>query len=169
MSQSMDKKEFEKLERESWLDRRRQAERGGPRYNDPESDPLVWYDQCFERELTPAGLVACERALRVGSTQNGLDLLLIASHKNEGPVTAAPGATVTLICQQADEEDGEFEAVGPSYCVTAPGEGITAEPDSLFVRIPIGNFRKPWLKVRLEFAGSISGGLLDAALSHVAR
>lgn len=150
-------------------DKARQARRGGPRYNDPETDPLVWYDQVFERELTPSGIVNCGKALGVGATQNGLDVLLIGSHANAGKVSAAAGATVTLVTLQADERDGEYEAVGPSLCVTAPEEGISAEADSLFCRLPLGNFRKPWLKIRLTFSGSISGGSLDAVRGYVPR
>lgn len=150
-------------------DKLRQTARSGPRYNDPESSPLVWCDQVFQRELTPSGIVDCERALRVGSTQNGLDVLLIAAHANTGEIAAASGATITLVTLQADEMDGTYEAVGPSQCVTAPADGIQADPDALFCRIAIGNFRKPWLKIRLSFSGTITGGKLDAALGYVAR
>lgn len=161
--------EFDKAYADSYERRRRQAMRSGPVYNNPESAPLVWHDQVFAREMTPSGIVNAPAPLRVGSTQNALDVALIGSHANTGPVSAASGATVTLICLQADEENGEYKAVGPSICVTAPEEGISAEKDQLFCRLPIGNFSKPWLKIRLEFSGTISGGLLDAALSYVAR
>lgn len=168
-STALDPKEFDKALRNSWEERRRLSQRSGPRYNDPESDPLIWYDQIWEREITPSGTVNGTYALRVGGTQNALDVILVGSHANTGAVQAASGATVTLMCLQADSEDGTFEAVGPSYCVTAPTEGIKADPDALFCRIPIGNFRKPWLKIKLVFSGTISGGTLDAALSYQAR
>lgn len=168
-SPSLDATEFEKAHNEYVRKLQRSALRSGPAYNEAEGAPLVWHDQLFERELTPSGIVSCSRALGVGRTQNGLDLILVGSHVNTGPVQAAKNATVTLITLQSDEEFGEYEAVGPSICVTAPAEGIKAEPDQLFCRLPLINFSKPWLMVRLEFSGTISGGKLDAALSYVAR
>lgn len=161
--------DFDKALMESWERLRKRPLRSGPVYQTPESAPLIWYDQLFERELSPSGIVSCTRALRVGGTQNALDVILVGSHENSAAVTASSGATVTLICLQADEPDGVYEAVGPSICVTAPTEGIAAEPDMLFCRLPIGNFSKAWLKIRLEFSGTISGGKLDAALSYMAR
>lgn len=143
--------------------------RHGPCYSTPESAPLVWFDQVFERGLTPAGTVACEKALRVGATQNGLDIILVASHDNVTALTAASGATITATLMQADEIDGEYSEVGPTICVKAPKEGISADQDHLLARFAIGNFAKPWLKVKLTFEGTITGGKLDCALSYVAR
>lgn len=162
-------KEFESRLEKAYHERRRLAERGGPVYHDPESAPLVWHDQLFEREITPSGTVDCVNSLRVGGTQNGLDLLLVASNSNTGKVEAAAGATVTVRTLQCDTPDGVFEAIGPTHCVTAPAEGIAAERNMLFFRLALGNFRKPWLKIALEFSGTISGGKLDACLSYVAR
>lgn len=168
-SAKMTTDEFEEMENEA---RKRRVESGlrhGPCYSEGESAPLVWYDQVFEREITPQGSVTCKKGLRVGATQNSLDIILVGSHKNSGKLSAAANATVTVTLLQADEEDGEYAEVGPTICVKAPAEGIAAEPDHLFARFPIGNFSKPWLKVKLDFAGSISGGKCDCALSLVAR
>ena len=168
-SAAMTPAEFARLAGEADQERLKSGLRHGPCYSEGESAPLVWYDQVFERKISPAGTITCENALRVGSTQNGLDVILVGSHANQGPISAASGATVTLTMQQADAPDGTFTGIGPSICVKAPAEGISADPDHLFVRFPIGNFSKPWLKIKLEFAGSITGGTLDAALSYVAR
>lgn len=145
------------------------SERSGPVYRDNNATPLVWHDQVLERELAPAGTLDCARPFRCGNTGNGLDLMLVASHSNTGNVSAAAGAAVTIKTLQGDAPDGPFEAVGPSLCVTAPADGISAEPDALFCRVALGNFTRPWLKINLSFAGSISGGKLDAAVSYMAR
>lgn len=168
-SGEMSAREFaEKLE--EWHREKHMAGlRHGPCYAPGESAPLLWHDQVFERGITPSGTVICGEALRVGNTQNGLDVILVGSHANSGPVTAASGATITLYTLQADSPRGTFEEVGPSICLKAPTEGISADRDHLLARIPLGNFRKPWLKVKLEFSGTISGGLVDAALSYAGR
>ena len=165
----MTAEEFKQLAKEAHFKRHMEGRRHGPCYSEGESAPLVWHDQVFEREITPDGTLICETPLRVGATHNGLDVILVASHANTADLIAASGATVTFNTLQADTPMGPFEAVGPSICVTAPAEGISAEPDHLFVRVPLGNFKKPWLKLKLEFSGSISGGQVDAALSYAAR
>lgn len=165
----MTQEEFEQMREEAKKRNLETGQRHGPCYSEGESAPLVWYDQVFEREIAPSGSVTCKRALRVGNTQNGLDVILIASHKNSAKLQAASGSTITVTLLQSDAEDGTFSEVGPTICVKAPAEGIAAEPDHLFARFPIGNFSKPWLKVKLEFAGTISGGKCDCALSYVAR
>lgn len=162
-------KDFDKLQRESMESRRRNTRTAGLAWAEPESAPLKWYDQAFEREITPAGNVACAQALRVGSTQNGLDVILAANINNEGPLTAAAGATVTFTFLQADERDGQYSEVGPTICVKAPADGISAEPGMTFFRASPGNFRKPWLKVKLAFDGTFTGGKLDCFLSYAAR
>lgn len=162
-------KEFEAKLEKAYHERRRLAMRGGPVYHDPESAPLVWYDQLFERELTPSGTVDCANSLRAGGTQNALDLILVASNANTAAVQAAAGATITVRTLQCDTPDGIFEAIGPTHCVTAPTDGIAAERNMLFCRVALGNFRKPWLKISLEFSGTITGGTLDACLSYAAR
>ena len=161
--------EFEQKHDELLKRRREAGLRHGPCYSEGESAPLVWHDQVFERQISPAGAVTCRQALRAGSTQNGLDVILVASHANTGKLSAASGATITLTLLQADKMDGDFSEVGPTICVKAPAEGIAAEPDHLLARYPLPNFTKPWLKVKLEFAGTISGGKCDCALSYVAR
>lgn len=162
-------KDVLKLHRQAYEERIRSGLRCGPSYSFPESSPLVWYDQVFEREFTPAGSVTCEQALRVGSTQNGLDVVLIGSHSNAGNVTAAKDATITATLYQADEMDGTFTEVGPTICFKAPAEGISAEPCHTFARFPLGNFTKAWLKVKLDFTGTISGGKVDCVLGYVPR
>lgn len=52
-------KEFEAKLEKAYHERRRVAMRGGPVYHDPESAPLVWHDQLFEREITPSGTADC--------------------------------------------------------------------------------------------------------------
>lgn len=149
--------------------RREAARRSGPVYNPDNSAPGLWFDQFFRKEITPSGTVECEKALRAGGTQNGLDVILVASHRNGAPVRIAAGATITLTTFTAEEPDGAFEATGPAICVTAPSGGISAETDMLVARFAIGNFRKPWLKIKLAFSGSITGGKVDAALGYAAR
>lgn len=107
--------------------------------------------------------------MRVGATQNGLDVALVASHANAGALTVAAGTTLTLVLLEGDGPDADFEEVGPSVCVTAPAEGISVEPDMLVARFAIGNMRKPWCRVRLKIEGDVSGGTLDVALAYAAR
>ena len=161
--------EFLKEHAEGWKELRKSGLRGGPEYRENEPAPLVWHDQVFQREIAPSGSVDCEEALLCGATQNGLDVILVASHQNEGPLTIAEGATVTLKTLVADSPEGPFKASGPSICAQAPEGGISVDPDQLALRLPIGNMKKQWLKITLEFAGDIAGGTLDAALSLVAR
>lgn len=165
----MTSKEFGEAYIEAKQDRLRQGLRSGPMYVEPGGAPLVWFDQAFEREISPSDTLVCQRPLRVGSTNNGLDILLVASHANSTAVQAASGATVTLSLLQADREDGTFTEVGPSICVKAPSSGIAAEPDTIFARFAIGNFQKPWLKAKLEFSGTFSGGTLDCCLGYMPR
>lgn len=141
----------------------RRGRRSGPTYGEY---PLVWHDQVFGREIaTTAATVTCKTPLRVGSTNNRLDVALVASNSNTQELKATSGATITLELLSSDSPDGTFTSVGPSYCVTAPAEGITAEPDALFVRFPLGNIKKPWLKAKLTFTGSITGGKVDCVLA----
>lgn len=141
----------------------------GPMYCEGEPQPGKWFDQAFARGITPAGTVNCPTALRVGATQNALDVLLIASHANTGQITVNAGATITASFLQSDSQDGTFEEIGPSICAKAPAQGIAVDPCKTVFRIPIGNFSKPWLKVKLVFAGSISGGTMDVLLGYVPR
>ena len=161
--------DFEQMHEKAALRRQASGLRHGPCYSEGESAPLVWHDQLFERGINPACAVTCKNALRVGATNNSLDVILVGSHTNTGPLAAASGATVTVTLLQGDSPEGSFAEVGPTICVKAPAEGIAADPDHLFARFPIGNFRKPWLKVKLKFAGSITGGKCDCALLYMAR
>ncbi|MBD5608319.1 MAG: hypothetical protein HDQ93_05650 [Desulfovibrio sp.] len=166
MSQS---KDFLTQHSEGYKELRRMGLRGGPEYADNESAPLVWYDQVFEREIEPAGSVQCAKSLAVGGTQNGLDVILVASHQNTEDLTIPAGTSITLKTLFSENPEGPFAPIGPSWCVTAPEEGINCPPDGLAVRFAIGNYKKLWMKISLEFSGSISGGTVDAALSYVAR
>lgn len=143
--------------------------RSGPVYTGDGGAPLVWGDQLFQREITPAGEIECENALRVGATQNGLDMILVASHANEGPLKVAAGATITVIMLEADSADGEFEEVGPSVCVKAPQGGLEVWPDCLVARFALGNMARAWAKLKIRVEGEVTGGLVDAALSHAPR
>ncbi len=146
-------------------ERLRQGLRSGPVYGEA---PLVWYDQVFGREETPTGTINCKQALRVGATQNALDVIVVASHKNGAkPLVVAKGASLTLTLLQADAVDGKFEEVGPTVCVTA-NEATNVEADCLVARFAIGNMTKPWAKVKLDVSG-VTGGLIDVALGYVAR
>ena len=110
-------------------ERLRQGLRSGPVYGEA---PLVWHDQVFGREETPAGTISCRQALRVG-TQNALDVIVVASHKNGNkPLVVARGASLTLTLLQADAVDGKFEEVGPTVCVTA------AEATNIEAGLPCG-------------------------------
>lgn len=145
--------------------RLRQGLRSGPVYGEA---PLVWHDQVFGREETPAGTISCKQALRVGAMQNSLDVLVVASHKNgDKPLVVAKGGSLTLTLLQADAVDGKFEEVGPTVCVTA-NEATNVESDCLVARFAIGNMTKPWAKVKLDVSG-VTGGLIDVALGYVAR
>lgn len=162
--------EFEELKRKILM----RGKRSGPGYvADDECKPLIWYDQCFEREIKPAGTVNCAKAQRVGATQNGLDVALVASNANTEDLIVAAGATITFKFLQGDDENGRpgavFEEVGPSICVKAPDAGMTIGQDCLVVKVCPGNFKKPWLKLVLEFEGAITGGTVDAALLYAAR
>lgn len=148
---------------------RRTGRRTGPAYCADGPRPLVWYDQVFARELVPAGDVECPGALRVGATQNGLDVVLVASHANEGNLTVDAGTGITMVLSESDSATGTFEEVGPSVCVTAPDGGLSIEPDALVARFALGNMKKPWCKVKLNFNGAVSGGTLDVALAYTPR
>lgn len=147
----------------------RQGASCGPQYSRHGSAPLAWNDQFFGRGLAPAGEVECPAALRVGATLSSLDIILLASHANEEDLQIAAGAAITLTLQQADSFDGEFEDVGPTVCVKAPSEGMTVCPCDRLFRFPIGDFKKPWLKAKLEFSGAITGGTVDCALGYIPR
>ncbi len=143
----------------------RRGRRSGPVFGEA---PLVSYDQVFAREQTPSGTIDCPQALRVGSTQNALDVIVVASHKNgDTPLAVSKGATLTLDLYQSDKVNGEFEEVGPTICITAK-EAMQVMADCLVFRFAIGDMTMPWAKVKLACTG-ISGGLIDVALAYTAR
>lgn len=150
-------------------DRRETCLRNGPVYSPDGGAPGLFFDQFFEKEISPSGTITLKTPLRVGATRNGLDVILVASHRNAANLAIAASATITLTTLQGDRPDGTFEEVGPAICVTAPTGGISVEPDMLAARFAIGNFKKPWLKIKLVFAGAFAGGKLDCALGYAAR
>ena len=141
----------------------------GPSYQGSRPKPIVWYDQIFEAGATPSGAVACGNALRVGSTQNQLDVVVVASHGNASKLSCPDGGTISVTMYQSASADGEFEACGPVITATIPSGGLSVDPDGLVVRIPVGNMTKPWLKPSVTFTGVFSGGTVDVALSFMPR
>lgn len=160
--------DFYKQMHEAEADRLRQTRKSGPAYSD-RGHPLIWNGQVFGREIKPAGEVVCEQPLHVGSTQNALDLIIVACNANEDTLVCPKDSTITVAFKMADKEAGPYEDVGPTVCVKAPEDGISAEPDELVVRVPLGNFAKPWVKPAITFTGTITGGNVDVALSMVNR
>lgn len=140
----------------------------GPCYMENGHVP-AWHDQYFERGMEPAGSVNCRHALRVGSTNSALDVVLQASPQNAGPLICAAGASITVTYMQADTEDGVYEAVGPSQCITAPASGMEVAPGEILWRFSIGNSARPWLMVNLDFAGTFTGGKADCLLDYNPR
>lgn len=161
--------EFLEGARAARSERLRAGRRNGPSYCGDNPRPLIWHDQVFGRELAPAGDLECPEALRVGATQNSLDVAIVASHANAGPLSVPEGASLTVIPLQGDTAEGGFAEVGPSVCVTAPAGGLTVEPDMLLARFALGGMQKPWCKVKLSIDGAITGGLIDVALAYTAR
>lgn len=131
--------------------------------------PAMWYDQIFEENFDPAGTVNCKTALRVGKTHNGLDVVIVANPSNTGELVVPAGSTITMSFLHADKVDGTYEDVGPTICVTAPLGGYRIRPGGQVARFAIGDFKKPWLMVTVEFSGSITGGKVDCVLAHAPR
>lgn len=73
----------------------------------------------------------------------------------------AGGTSVTIGFEQADEENGTFEAVGPTYEVPLADlqKGCPVGPRWLPRAIT-----KPWIKITATPAGSFSAGTLFAAV-----
>lgn len=161
--------EYEEGRRAHARELRERGRGAGPRYTGDSGYAMPWYDQYFGRGIDPAGAVNCARALRVGGTQSSLDVFVKASIGNEGPLLIPAGSTITLSLMQGDGEEGTFEDVGPTVCVKAPASGLSVEPGMLACRFPIGDFRKPWLMVSLEFSGAITGGTVDCCLGYIPR
>lgn len=142
----------------------------GPAYaGDGKFRPTVWHDQKFGWRLDPSGIVNCPQALDVGRTLGALDVMVIASATNTGPLQVAAGSTLTLTMTQGDREVGTFEDVGPTICVKAPVSGMKIEPGDIVARFAIGDFTKRWLMTSLEFTGAFTGGLVDCILSYNPR
>lgn len=149
--------------------RQARGKRVGPCYCGNGLSITPFHDQYFERDMEPAGTVNCSQALRVGSVQQGLQVMLLASPLNTENLVIPAGSTITVSFLQGDSEDGTFEDVGPTICVKAPAQGMEAEPCHTVCEFPLPAFSKPWLMVSLEFAGAITGGKVDCILNHVAR
>lgn len=148
----------------------RRGRGAGPRYcGEGAGSATAWYDQYFGRDFEPAGTVNCPQALRVGSTQAALDVVVKASVGNESELLIPAGSTMTMRFMQGESEKGIFEDVGPSVCIKAPASGLAVEPGMVAFRFPAGNFTKPWLMVSVEFSGAISGGKVDCCLGYVPR
>ncbi len=158
--------DFLKSLRKAKKERIRSGLAAGPSYG---SGPLLWFDQCFARDVALAGSIESEFALRVGATQNSLDVAIVASELNKSDLHIPAGATLTLTLLQGDTADGEFEEVGPTICATAPAEGISAGPGCLVFRFALGNMCRPWCKVKLAVAGECGPGTVDIGLAYKAR
>lgn len=144
--------------------------RSGPFYqSDYGTAAAPWYDNVFDRKLTPSGTVKCKMPLQVGHANNALDVVLLASHANEGDLTIPAGSTITIKFKQSDSRDGAYEDVGPTICQTAPTGGFKVRPDSEVARFCAHRFSKQWVKVELIFTGSITGGTVDCALAYMPR
>lgn len=141
----------------------------GPAFNPGGANTSLWYDQIFGADITPSGKVICPNALRVGATNQALYAALNADANNEGPMSFPSGSTITFEFQVSDRQDGTFKDIGPTVCVMAPSEGITAEPGDTICRVALPNFPVPWAKINITFTGSITGGLCVAGLGHAAR
>lgn len=158
--------DFLKSLRKAKQERIRSGLAAGPSYG---SGPLIWFDQVFVRDVELAGTIESEFALRVGATQNSLDVAIVANDLNKADLSIPAAATLTLTLLQGDEADGEFEEVGPTICVTAPASGISAAPGCLVARFALGNMCKPWCKVKLVVVGECTGGTVDIGLAYKAR
>ncbi len=141
----------------------------GPEYRGQRPAPLVWFDQIFEAGATPSSAVACSQPLRVGGTQNQLDLVIVASHSNAGNLSVPAAGTIAIACATSDAEDGTFTSEGPTITATIPTGGYTVAPDGLVLRVALGNFSKPWLKPTVTFTGSFTGGKVDIALAFMPK
>ena len=159
-------KEFLEGRRLAAGERARSARAAGPVFG---GGPLVWGDQLFGGDIVPTGSIEPDTALRVGTTGNALDIVVVASPANAGELTVSAGCKLTLDLMQADTAEGSFEEVGPSICITAPESGFAVRPDGLVARFALGNMSRPWAKVKLTIDGTGSGGNIDIALAYAAR
>lgn len=141
---------------------------GGPRYC-PQGNPTLWHNQIFFEGKTPEGTISPDRALRAGSSQNGVDLALVGSPQNTEDVVCAADSTITISFEHSDSADGEFTEAGPTICFTAPEAGMKAGPGETLCRLPLVVSPLPWIKCKVVFSGTISGGLLDCGLVYTPR
>ena len=156
--------------RNSREERLRAAETCGPVYQGRKNQtPLVWYDQTFFVNKAPAATMESVYPLRVGGTQNQIDVVLVANHHNENDVTVPANTVFKVELLQSDTADGTFTAYGWEHSVKAP-EAMTFAHDRCVWRLAIGNTEKPWVKVKLTVSGgTVSGGNLDLGLAFLPR
>lgn len=164
---SMTTRDFLELRRQAVRERMDAGRDPGPAYGNVR--PLLWYDQFFASALPLVDTVDCPVALRVGNTQNALDIVVVANHANTEDLVVPEGTSITLVLLESDSPDAVFTERGPSFCVVAPSGGMSAEPGSLLLRFPAGCMEKPWCKVRLVVNGTVSGGVVDVALAYRPR
>lgn len=148
---------------------RERGKRCGPCYCGNGTSITPFHDQYFDQDFEPVGVVNCKRALRVGHTQQSMQVMVLASPGNEETMQAPAASTVGIKFMQADSEDGTYEEIGPSMCQTAPADGISADPCHMLAHFPVPDMSKPWLMVSLEFSGAITGGKCDCILNLAAR
>lgn len=159
--------DFTAESRKAYRDRIKQGASAGPTYNP--GNVSLWADQIFEYDITPSGSVTCENVLRAGATSQALSCALVASMDNAGTLTVPKNGTITFEFEISETEDGTFQNIGPTICLTAPEGGMTAKPGDTLCRVALPDFPLPWLKLKLTFTGSISGGTLAAGLAYAAR
>lgn len=149
------------------------ARSSGPVYQGANPTPLIWQDQFFGRELSPAGTldISVFTPLRLGATQGSIDLAVIASHANTGPMACPEGSKVTVELFEADAnytDSTDFETSGQSMTVTLVKTKLVW-PDRQICRIHIGNMSKPWILPKITFTGVFEGGTVDVGLVYTAR
>lgn len=140
----------------------------GPAYR-PQGQPLLWHDQIFGESIEPSSSFTDATPLLCSTNQNAVDLVLVGSPKNSGPVSCPSASTITVSFSTAYDQDGTYAPAGPSICFTAPEAGMKAEPGETLVRFPIPTLPGKWLKPKITFTGNITGGTLDCGLAYTPR
>lgn len=140
----------------------------GPSYSG-DGNVSLWHDQIFGVDINPSGKVDLPIPLVVGNANGGLFCALNVMPDAKADVVFSQGATVTFTFKMASQQEGPFEDVGPTVCMTAPEGGITRQPGDTVYKVFLPHFQKPWVAVGLEFSGTISGGNLICGLGLAAR